>query len=228
MVEAGIARDAKLNVPLECLHVALLDSAGRAVVHTVTDSAGRFQLEAPAPGAYRVQFHVYGWGALAGPIDTLVEGSFKQRSYPLAFADLLLPDTTFDRPPNELTRREVLERRAHFEAYLRRYEADSAWVSRRVRPNGIEVHYPGYLRAARIQGSVLAYFIVDSTGRARPDSWRPISVTHPEFGKVVREGLPRSRWKPALSRGQASCELTLDFTRFYLESGVAHIVLQTR
>ena len=46
LVEAGIARDAKRGTPLECLHVALLDSKGRAVGHTVTDATGQFQLEA--------------------------------------------------------------------------------------------------------------------------------------------------------------------------------------
>src|SRR5437764_735516 len=85
LVEAGVARDAKLGTPLQCLHVALLDARGRAVQHTVTDSTGQFFLEAPKPGPYRVQFLIYRWEPLAGPVDTLAEGAFKHRVYPLAF-----------------------------------------------------------------------------------------------------------------------------------------------
>jgi hypothetical protein len=228
MVEAGITRDAKLGMPLECLHVALLDSTGRAVAHTVTDSAGRFQLEATTPGAYRVQFLVHGWEPLAGPVDTLAEGSFKQRIYPLAFANILVLDTVFVRPVNEMTSQERRERSRRYEAYLRRLESDSGWRSRRVVPQGIELAYPDRLRREGVDGTVLAYFIVDSTGRARPQSWRTLSATDPGYENAVRSSLPRSRWKPALRAGHASCELTLDFARFYSKDGVGHIVLQTR
>lgn len=54
--EAGLARDAATREPLECLHVALVDSAERAVAHGVTDSAGMFVLVAPGPGAFSVRF----------------------------------------------------------------------------------------------------------------------------------------------------------------------------
>ena len=93
LVEAGVARDAKRGTPLECLHVALLDSTGRAIEHTVTDSIGQFLLEAPRPGRYRVQFVIYRWEPLVGPVDTLAEGAFKHRVYPLAFANMLIADT---------------------------------------------------------------------------------------------------------------------------------------
>ena len=94
LVEAGVARDAKLGTPLDCLHVALLDSAGRAIQHTVTDSSGQFMLEAPRPGRYRVQFLIYRWEPLVGPVDTLAEGAFKHRVYPLTFANMLVADTS--------------------------------------------------------------------------------------------------------------------------------------
>src|SRR5439155_17019054 len=83
LVEAGVARDAKRGTPLECLHVALLDSAGRAIQHTVTDATGQFLLEAPRPGRYRVQFVIYRWEPLVGSVDTLAEGAFKHFVYPL-------------------------------------------------------------------------------------------------------------------------------------------------
>src|SRR5947209_125948 len=69
--EAGMARDARLRTPLECLHVVLLDSTERAIAHTVTDSGGRFMLQAPGPGRFRVRFEIFGWAPLVGPLDTL-------------------------------------------------------------------------------------------------------------------------------------------------------------
>ena len=95
MVEAGVARDVKLGTPLECLHVALLDSTGYPIAHTVTDSSGQFLLEAPRPGAYRVQFLIHRWEPLVGPVDTLAEGSFKQRIYPLSFTSMLVHDSAW-------------------------------------------------------------------------------------------------------------------------------------
>ncbi|MBW8768268.1 MAG: carboxypeptidase regulatory-like domain-containing protein, partial [Gemmatimonadetes bacterium] len=77
LAEGGIARDAARGTPYECLHVALLDSSGKIVEHAVTDSAGRFLLEAPRPGVYRVQFVIPGAEPLSGPADTLNEGDFK-------------------------------------------------------------------------------------------------------------------------------------------------------
>ena len=48
--ENGLARDAKLHTPLECLHVALVDPSDRAVANAVTDAQGMFVLVAPEPG----------------------------------------------------------------------------------------------------------------------------------------------------------------------------------
>jgi len=89
--EAGVARDAKTGAPLECLHVALIDSTNRAIAHAVTDANGQFQLEAPHPGSFRVRFELFGWEPLGGPLDTLGDGGFKQRRYPLDFQNLMMP-----------------------------------------------------------------------------------------------------------------------------------------
>ena len=227
IVEAGIARDAKLGSPLECLHVALLDSTGSAIAHTVTDSAGQFQLEAPQPGAYRLQFLVYGWEPLVGPVDTLADGSFKQRIYPLTFANMLVPDSSYERPREGVTARETRDKYKRLETYLRGLEGGT-WRSRRAIPQGIEIRYPDRLRAAGVAGSVLGRFIVDSTGRARTDSWLTIAATHPAFENAVRGSLQQSRWQPALNGSRAVCELIFDYTRFYLDYDVARIVFQTR
>jgi hypothetical protein len=81
----------------------------------------------------------------------------------------------------------------------------------------------------RDPGSVLARFIVDSTGRARRGSWQPLVVTHPDFEKAVRSSLAQARWTPAKLAGRPVCELTMDLTRFFRDDRSIHgIVLETR
>jgi Carboxypeptidase regulatory-like domain len=225
MAEAGVARDAKTGAPLECLHVVLADSADRAIAHTVTDSAGRFMLEAPRPGAYRVRFEIYGWESLMGPLDTLAEADFKQRRYPLEFTGILLP--------KDLPRRTVLDSaesvraehdRQEREAYKRFYRelhsrADSmAWRSRVIIPDSaIRLQYPRDLFRRGLQGSVVAQVIIDSTGKARSETWQPLRVAHRDFEKAVRSVLDDMRWHPAILEGHPSCELTRSVVEFSLD-----------
>jgi hypothetical protein len=228
MVEAGIARDAKLGAPLKCLHVALIDTTGSPVAHTVTDSSGRFQLEAPREGVYRVQFQIYHWEPLVGPPDTLIEGSFKQRSYPLSFVNMLVQDSAWERPPNGIASRENREKYRNLETFLRRGESDSTWRSRRAVITDLGLRYPEQQRRRNAAGSVLARLIVDTTGLARPQSWQSLVVTHPDFESAVKGSMPKARWTPAKLAGRPVCELTMDFTRFFRDYDTYRIVLETR
>jgi len=228
MVEAGVARDAKRGTPLECLHVALLDSAGRAVAHTVTDSIGQFMLEAPRKGRYRVQFLVYRWEPLAGPVDTLVEGVFKHRVYPLAFANMLVADTATVRLQGAASARDNREKVKEIDELLRADESYGGWQSRRSARFAYGLQYPPALFTAGVGGSVLARFIVDRTGLARKDSWVTLFASHPEFEEAVRSKLSDARWIPAQNGGRPVCELVMDYTRFYTENKIGNIVMVTR
>ena len=225
MAEAGVARDAKTGAPLQCLHVVLADSADRAVAHTVTDSAGQFMLEAPRPGAYRVRFEIYGWESLMGPLDTLAEGQFKQRRYPLDFTGILVP--------KDLPRRTVLDSaesvraehdRQEREAYKRFYSElhsrgdSTAWRSRVIIPDtAIRLHYPREMYRRGLQGSVVAQVIIDSTGKARGETWQALRVAHRDFEKAVRSVLDDMRWHPAILEGRPSCELIRSVMEFSLD-----------
>lgn len=214
IAEGGIARDAARGTPYECLHVALLDSAGKAIAHTVTDSAGRFLLEAPRPGAYRVQFNVFHWEPLAGPVDTLREGDFKQRAYPLAFANMLTPDSAFGGAEVH----GYQERGKLFDKYLRDQESDSGWRSRQPVPGTRDLSFPAGLPTPLGESNVIGQFIVDPNGRARRDSWSAIVAPRADFENLVRNSIPEWRWKPARNRGQPVCELALDVIHFFRDA----------
>jgi TonB family protein len=62
--------------------------------------------------------------------------------------------------------------------------------------------YPPSLRAASIEGSVVARFVVDTAGRAEPKSITFAEATHPLFADAVRQALLRSRYLPALVDGR--------------------------
>jgi TonB family protein len=57
--------------------------------------------------------------------------------------------------------------------------------------------YPSALRAAQIEGSVVARFVVDSVGRVEAASIAFPEATHAQFAEAVRRALLRSRYLPA-------------------------------
>ena len=194
---SGIARDARLGTPLPCLHVALLDTAARAVAHTVTDSAGTFVLVAPGPGTYRVGFEIFGWERLLGPADTLRDGDMRERVYPLEFGEEPGGDGL---PAAELRRRE-----------------DAGWRSAVAATPDADIRFPRALRGSATSGTVVAQYVVDVTGRVRADSWRPVASSHPEFLTALRAHTPAMRYDPARLDGRPVCQLVRNHVRF--ESG---------
>lgn len=66
------------------------------------------------------------------------------------------------------------------------------------RPDNPRPVYPPTLRAASLEGMVVAHFVVDTTGRAEPRSITFAAATHPLFAEAVRQTLLRSRYLPAM------------------------------
>jgi hypothetical protein len=221
---AGVARDANLGTPLQCLHVAMLDSAGNAVAHTVTDSAGEFMLEAKRPGVYRVEFIIPGWEHLSSLPDTLTESDFHQHQYPLTFTKMTGVDSVLGLMPRMRTEGLTPEERERMEADRRR-EAESAWSSVRVMPMQTGLRYPNHLREKGIGGYVLAQFVVDSTGKARRETWQLVHATHADFETARRSSLAEQRWTPARNGDKHVCELVRDYTRFFTEGANGTILV---
>jgi TonB family protein len=61
--------------------------------------------------------------------------------------------------------------------------------------------YPPLMLAKGIEGSVLASFIVDTTGRPDLTSFIALEATHPEFTEAVRLALPKMKFRPAMMAG---------------------------
>jgi len=208
--ESGVARDAKNNAPLRCLHVALIDSTDRAVAHAVTDSAGTFVLVAPSAGVYRVGFEIFGWQRLVGPADTLEAGALREREYPLAFERELRGDSIA--PGGDLL------------AALRHRESD-AWHSPSVGTPDVAIRYPRRMALARLSGVVVAQYIVDERGRVPSDSWRPLTFTNDDFLTALRAHLPTMRYQPARLDGRPVCELVRNRVAFDWQTPLPFVTL---
>jgi protein TonB len=87
------------------------------------------------------------------------------------------PDTTAGRP-------------AYFEFQV---EAPATVV-----PGSPAPTYPKELRAQKVEGRVLAQFIVDTTGRPVPATFKVLMSTHDAFSRAVRDALPQMRFTPAM------------------------------
>lgn len=62
--------------------------------------------------------------------------------------------------------------------------------------------YPDLLRRDRIEGSVLATYVVDTLGRVEPGSFAVLESTHPLFERSVRDALAAMRFVPAEAGGR--------------------------
>src|SRR5262249_7426390 len=62
--------------------------------------------------------------------------------------------------------------------------------------------YPAELRAANIEGSVLAQFTVDTTGTPVLETFKVLKTTHDLFTQAVKAALPGMRFSPALVGGR--------------------------
>lgn len=64
-------------------------------------------------------------------------------------------------------------------------------------PGTVGVKYPEALRSAKVEGEVLAQFVVDTTGRYEDGSFKVLKSTHELFTQAMRDALPQMRFTPA-------------------------------
>lgn len=90
--------------------------------------------------------------------------------------------------------------------------ADGVWAShlveRAVEPlRGAAPRYPETLRGAGVEGTVVAEFVVDTTGRVEAASVRFAERAHPLFEAAVRQALGGMRFRPAEAGGRTVRQL---------------------
>jgi biopolymer transport protein ExbD len=68
-------------------------------------------------------------------------------------------------------------------------------------PDGVALHYPDMLRASKTNGEVLAQFVVDTSGRPLPETFKVLRTTHDLFAQAVKDALPNMRFSPATIGG---------------------------
>jgi periplasmic protein TonB len=76
--------------------------------------------------------------------------------------------------------------------------------------------YPGAMRAAGVDGSVLVQFVVDTTGRVESGSISILRANHEQFGEAVRRWLGRTRYSPAEVAGKRVRQLVQQEVGFTL------------
>lgn len=62
--------------------------------------------------------------------------------------------------------------------------------------------YPELLRREGVEGTVMAQFVVDTTGRADVTTFRVLKPAHPLFVQAVRNALPKMKFSPAERDGR--------------------------
>jgi TonB family protein len=68
--------------------------------------------------------------------------------------------------------------------------------------NGVAPRYPDVMRTSRTNGDVLAQFVVDTSGRALPETLHILKSTDDLFSQAVRAALPEMRFVPATLGGK--------------------------
>lgn len=93
-----------------------------------------------------------------------------------------------------------------------------AQVDRQVEPlpGAPAPEYPNPLRSAGVRGAVLAEFVVDTTGRMEPGSFRPLRSDDPLFTAATRAALLHTRFRPAESNGRRVRQLVQQTFSFVL------------
>ncbi|MGH7720365.1 MAG: TonB family protein [Gemmatimonadaceae bacterium] len=86
---------------------------------------------------------------------------------------------------------------------LKVYTADQ--VDTPARPDTAALAQPAYpdsLHTVGIAGSVVAEFVVDTTGQVELDTFNAVSSTHPRFAEAVRRAVATAKFTPALLDGR--------------------------
>ena len=81
------------------------------------------------------------------------------------------------------------------------------------------LQYPPSMRRSGIGGEVVAQFVVDRSGRAVMETFKPLTSSGPEFTAAVKAALPNWRFDPAVIRGTKVSQLIQQAFQFTAPPG---------
>ena len=84
------------------------------------------------------------------------------------------------------------------------------------RPGNPQPAYPSVLRSSGLAGTVIARFVVDTTGVVEQGSVVILETTHQSFADAVRAWLPQTRYFPAEASGRRVRQLVQQRVEFQL------------
>ncbi len=88
-----------------------------------------------------------------------------------------------------------------------------------VLPGSTPPKYPDMLRAANVEGTVVAQFVVDANGLAEPATFKVLESSHDLFTNAVRTALPTMTFTPAAVDGRNVKQLVQMTFAFNLPKG---------
>lgn len=109
------------------------------------------------------------------------------------------PDTEPKRLGKSITP-EALEQLLSSQAVYTAEQVDS--VARMDPAHQLDVRYPQSLRAAHVEGTVLAEFVVDTLGQVEPERFEIVGSTDPLFSDAVRDAIRSAVFTPAMRGGR--------------------------
>lgn len=96
----------------------------------------------------------------------------------------------------------IFERPADSVYFAEQVDSPAAYDERSAAPI-----YPDSLQRAGIEGSVMAQFVIDTTGRVEMETVRLIESTNMRFAESVLAALPRMLFRPAVLNGQKARQI---------------------
>jgi TonB family protein len=126
------------------------------------------------------------------------------------------PDTEPKRVGRSITPEELEELIASATIYTAE-QVDS--VARLDQSHPPDIEYPPSLRAEKVEGTVLAEFVVDTLGRVEPDRFGIVGSTDPLFSDAVRSAIRGASYTPAIRGGRRVRQLVRQSFVFRLPAG---------
>lgn len=162
-------------MPVAGARLALVNDSGKVASTAISDSAsGAFYLDVPKAGRYRIRALIGRGGLSFSPVFMVDSNQTIERKF-------IVPEW----PP------------AVLEAYL----AEDVTKPAAYKPGNRAPRYPDALRAAGRRGIVRAMCVVDTTGRAIPDTFRVIESDDEAFTKALEGWFETAQFIPAEREG---------------------------